>query len=340
VVWGERIGGSPGGANALRALLNLAASLGVAEREGAGLLAIPAVANGRGLREAGVLPNAGPGLAAPAGEGRGAPDIAAALIEGEARALYLLGADPLATYPGRAAWEQALDAATTVVAHASVLGPGVAAYADVVFPSEAYAEKNGTVVHPDGRVQRLRQAIAHVGRVRPEWQVVADVARAAGFELDVHTSAMATRQLFDAVPFYAGLTLEGLAGHGVRWPAGDGAAKAPEADLGPFELEAPAAAPSPPNGELRLGAFRSLWAAPEVRISPSLRFLHPGSRVELAPADAVRLGIDEGATVEVAQNGTSVRGVAALRQAVPAGSVFVSDETAIVTGALVEVRPA
>jgi hypothetical protein len=42
----------------------------------------------------------------------------------------------------------------------------------------------------------------------------------------------------------------------------------------------------------------------------------------------------------VAQNGTSVRGRAALRSAVPDGSVFVSDETAIVTGALVEVRRA
>jgi NADH-quinone oxidoreductase subunit G len=226
------------------------------------------------------------------------------------------------------------------VAHASVLTPGIREHADVVFPAEAYAEKNGTVVHPDGRMQRLRQAIAHVGRVRPEWQVIADVARAAGFDLGVHTSAMASKQLFDAVPFYAGLTLEALAGHGLRWPAGDGAAKAPEADLGPFELEPPPAPPTPTGGALRLGAFRSLWAAPEVRISPSLQFLHPESRVELAPEDARRRGIADGVAVEVAQNGTSVRGRAALRQAVPSGSVFLSDETAIPTGALVEVRRA
>jgi hypothetical protein len=129
----------------------------------------------------------------------------------------------------------------------------------------------------------------------------------------------------------------------VRWPAEDGAAKAPEAELGPFDLEAPAPVPAATDGELRLGAFHSLWADPAVRISPSLRFLTtdpPTPRVELAPADAERLGVGEGETVEVAQNGTSVRGVAALRHAVPAGSVFVSDETAIGTGALVEVRKA
>jgi NADH-quinone oxidoreductase subunit G len=301
---------------------------------------VPAIANGRGLREAGVLPNAGPGFAAPAADGRGAPQIAAALGDGELRALYLLQVDPLVSHPDRAAWEHALERATTVIAHASVLTAGIEEHADVVFPAEAYAEKNGTVVHPDGRVQRLRQAIAHAGDVRPEWQVIADVARGAGFDLGVHTSAMATRQLFGAVPFYAGLTLEALAGHGLRWTVQEGAANAPEAELGPFDLEAPGPAPAAADGALRLGAFRSLWASPEVRISPSLQFLHPDPRVELAPADARRLGIDDGEAVEVAQNGTSVRGIAALRHAVPAGSVFVSDETAIGTGAVVEVRKA
>ena len=42
----------------------------------------------------------------------------------------------------------------------------------------------------------------------------------------------------------------------------------------------------------------------------------------------------------MAQNGTSVAATAALRNAVPAGSVFVSDETAPGAGELVEVRPA
>ena len=62
ILWGERLG-----AAALPALLDVAGALGLAERDGAGLLEIPAGANGRGLREAGVLPNAGPGLADAAG---------------------------------------------------------------------------------------------------------------------------------------------------------------------------------------------------------------------------------------------------------------------------------
>src|SRR5439155_13802889 len=96
------------GAHAVRALLNVAARLKLAESDGAGLLELPSDTNGRGLREAGVLPNAGPGLQAPAAEGRAAPEIAAALAAGELGAAYLLHADPLRTYPDRALWDRAL----------------------------------------------------------------------------------------------------------------------------------------------------------------------------------------------------------------------------------------
>ena len=70
IVYGERLLAGPGGDVAARALLNVAARLGLAGRDGAGLLEIPASTNGRGLREAGFAGGHGPGyatLAEPAG---------------------------------------------------------------------------------------------------------------------------------------------------------------------------------------------------------------------------------------------------------------------------------
>ena len=76
-----------------------------------------------------------------------------------------------------------------MIAVESVLTDTLREYADVVFPAEAYAEKEGTLTHPDGRVQRLRPAIgrpqgrsaaARHGRARRLWQVIADVAARAG----------------------------------------------------------------------------------------------------------------------------------------------------------------
>ena len=62
VLWGERLTAGPDGVRAAQALLDLAGTLGIADTDNAGLLEIPAQSNGRGLREAGALPNAGPRL--------------------------------------------------------------------------------------------------------------------------------------------------------------------------------------------------------------------------------------------------------------------------------------
>jgi NADH-quinone oxidoreductase subunit G len=345
VLWGERLVTGGPGADAARALLNLAGALDLTGREGAGLLEIPTAANGRGLREAGVLPGAGAGYAASELGGRDAAGIAAAAADGELSALYLLRTDPLRDLPGREAWAAALAKATTVVAHAQFLTEGLREHADVVFPAEAYAEKEGTVTHPDGRVQRLRSAIAHPGDVRPEWQVIADVALRAGLDLQVLTGAMASAQLFAAVPFYAGLTLDELGGRGVRWPEREGAADAfADVALGPFTLEEPEPVPEA-NGRLRLGTFRSIWASEEVLVSPALHFLHPSQRVEMSPDDARRLDVAPGERVRVGGDGTAVTATVTVRAAIPAGSVFLEtgvpeDSASALEGPLVEVRKA
>jgi NADH-quinone oxidoreductase subunit G len=243
VLWGERLTAGPDGARAAQALLDLAGALGIAETDGAGLLEIPAQANGRGLREAGVLPNAGPGLSRIDVDGCDARGIAEGLIAGELSCLYLLGANPMAGagvpggagMPGGAGvpegpgplggasqddrflWERALESATTVISHTSFLTDALSEHADVVFPAGVYPEKEGTIVHPDGRIQRLRPAVAQPGQARAEWQVIADVAQRVGLDLDVLSAQMASQQLFDAVAQYAGLTLEEIGGRGIRW---------------------------------------------------------------------------------------------------------------------------
>ena len=319
IVYGERALTAAGA----RALLNLAGRLGL-ERPGAGLIEVPSVPNARGLREAGFAPGHGPGYATLAEPGRDARGIAEGLAAGELSTVWLNYADPVRYFPDRALWESALGTAQTVIAVESLLTDTVREHADVVFPGEAYPEKEGTVTNLDGRVQRLRVAIGRPkGRsglpgsgVRPLWQVISDLG-----DLGVLTGAAASQQLFEAVPFYAGLTLDEIGGRGVRWPqrvtewqGWEGAG-----------LDVPPAAPAAGDGRLRLGTFRSLWASKEVDVSPILQFLIPQQTVELSPADADELGVREGERVEVGTNGTRIEGTVKLRAAVPAGSVFVGE---------------
>ena len=228
-------------------------------RDGAGLLEVPAAANGRGLREAGVLPERRPGpRATPQRAGPRRRGIAAGRAAGELTALYLLHADPLRDQPDRAAvGARRSSRRTHGRSRTRASSPRALARArDVVFPAESYAEKEGTVTHPDGRVQRLRRPIGRPGDVaRRVAGPRRAVAARSGTDLGVLTGAMAHAQLFEAVPFYAGLTLEEIGGRGVRWPEREQAAAHPAGEPAPFDARPTRPPPRPPTARLRLGTL-------------------------------------------------------------------------------------
>ena len=303
VLWGERLLAGERGAETTEALLALAGALGIADKPESGLIAIPADANGRGLREVGCSPHLGPGLtdAPESGDPAGA----------EGGALLLVGTE----LP-----EAALEQAAAVIAFSSFPSEALEREADVIFPAETYAEKEGTVTHPDGRVQRVRQALGHAGEVRPGWQVLADLCERLEAGTGVLTAPMVTALMNEAVPFYAGLTLEEVGGLGVRWQDREAASALPEARPSDEALADPPAAAE----GLRLAGAPTLWTGGGVAHSPSLRFLDTGPTAELSVEDARRIGVSSGDQVELSAGGESVLAVAAVRTGVPAGSVFLS----------------
>jgi NADH-quinone oxidoreductase subunit G len=327
VIWGDRIAQGARERQTVARLLQLAGDLELAATEGAGLIEVPSGANGRGLREVGCVPNMKPGLADADERGRSAGQIAEALAEGQLSALLLLQADPLRTHPDRVAWERALENANFVVAFSDFVNQSIEQHAHVVFPAEAYAEKEGTVTHPDGRLQRVRQTIGRAGEVHAQWHVLlALVSRLLDSSpFDSFTGPLLSSHVFDSVPFYAGLSLDEIGGRGVRWQTRDAASKlaAPELPDGDAELDLP---PALPDG-LHLGTVRVLWASRETDHSPSLRFLSPHQRAEISPADAARVGVATGDEVLVGVNGTRVKASAAVRSSVPEGSVFLMEGT-------------
>jgi NADH-quinone oxidoreductase subunit G len=330
VLWGERASAGERGGKAIDALLAVAGALEIAERPESGLIEIPSGANGRGLREVGVSPTFGPGFSDVADPGLAAAEIGRALSAGDLSTLLLLHANPLRELSYRPTWSAALARADAVVAFSDFLTPELEAHATVVFPAECNAEKEGTLTHPDGRLQRVRQAIPHLGEVRAGWSVLAELCERLGSPLSppagangagpVRTAPMVTAAVAAAVPFYAGIALDEIGGRGVRWQDREAASSAPAAELPDAPLDTP---PDLPGG-LRLGAAPSLWASPAVEHSPSLRFLVPQQRAELSPADAQRLGIGQDDEVEVTAGERSLRATAKLRQAVPPGSVFLT----------------
>src|SRR6185312_7808171 len=120
--------------------------------------------------------------------------------------------------------------------------------------------------------------------------------------------------------------LEEIGGRGVRWQEREAASEFPSSDIGTGSVEPPPATSArTTNGALRLGTYRPIWAAPEVEISPALKFTVAQQLLELAPEDAQRLGIASGEAVEVSQNGTALKAVAHVRTGVQAGTAFLAD---------------
>ena len=119
---------------------------------------------------------------------------------------------------GRELWERALGRASTVVAHVE-LPDGRPARARERRVPRAGLRREGGHDRPPGRAHPAAAAGRRApGRsTRAQWQVIADLAARIGLDLEVLTGPMASQQLFDAVPFYAGLTLEEIGGKGVRW---------------------------------------------------------------------------------------------------------------------------
>jgi NADH-quinone oxidoreductase subunit G len=353
VVWGERLGTGEGGAGALRALVDLALLAGLDGGDTSGLIEVPTGANGRGLREVGCLPNLGPGLrdTAPGATGLTAGEAASAAARGEIEAFYLLHSDPLREQRGAPLWEQALAQARFVVAHEQFLTESVERHADVVFPAESYAEKEGTLTHPDGRIQRLRPAIGRPGEVRTEWQLLAELGRRLGLDLPDLTPGMVLAAIEASVPFYAGLSFDAIGGRGVRWQELPQAGELAREVLGELrfgEPSAPPAALESKAGTLALSIVPSLWASWETERSPVLAFLAPEQEIQLNPRDAERAGVTPGERVAVAVNGNAVHATVRLREATRPGCAELVAGTAtdnpnvLANGrpVAVEVRPA
>jgi NADH-quinone oxidoreductase subunit G len=332
IVWRERIGREDGG---VEALLELAGSCG------AGMLEVPDFANARGLREAGCLPDAGPGLTE-AETGRSTEEIRDGLISGEIESLILFGVDPLRDFPDTPAWQKALAAARHIVSF-STFDSATSAAADVVFPLETHAEKDGTVTHPDGRLQRVRPSASRPGDIRPGWGVLAELSLALGQDTGIDSQPSAFAALADAAPIYSGIADSDIGGRGLRWQEGPSASSLPSpGPEGPAGSDSPdtergapsghtetsdaargvASAESDPAGPFRLGTYRDLWVGAITELNPPLRFLAPVQRVEMAVSDVERLKLKAGDEVQVAQNGTSVRAKVAPKERVAEGTVF------------------
>jgi NADH-quinone oxidoreductase subunit G len=181
-----------------------AAALAAADATGARFVLATRRAGDRGALAAGVHPALGPGgrrLNDPGerdelervwgpvmttGPGRDAIDIVRAAAARELDVLYLVGVDPLRDVPDAALARRALQNVDTVVVQSIELGD-LAPFVSVFLPAASILERDGHVSDWEGRSQRVRPLRTSAGISRPDWEIFAGLAAAAGGDLGFDT---------------------------------------------------------------------------------------------------------------------------------------------------------
>jgi NADH-quinone oxidoreductase subunit G len=320
IIWGERLWRD---AEAVPALHACARALEMHQRIGPGLLEVPEESNARGLREVGCLPDAKPGLEH-IEFGLRSDEIKSGLASHEIGFVLLANVDPVRTYPDSDGWRQAL--AGSFVVSISSFDDESTRLANLVIPAETFAEKEGTVTHPDGRLQRLRRNVPLPEGMIPGWRFLAAVAAELGADLAPESPAEVFEALSKEVSFYDSITYEEIGGTGLRWGDRDpGQSWTPPEAPGVLSM----AGTQVEFGEhqLLLGTYRDLWATDVTKRNPALRFLMPKQKLELHAKDAEDLELATGDEVTVSVNGHSVEATVAIRERMRPGAAFLIEGT-------------
>ena len=135
--------------------------------------------------------------------------IHAMLIDGE----NTLGSDPDRTH-----CEHALGSLDHLVV-IDIFMTETAEKADVVFPATAWGETDGSCTNTERRIQRVRSAVTPAGEARPDWWIVAAIARRLGFSgFDFESPEEVFEELCRVSPIYAGLDWNLIESGEYQWP--------------------------------------------------------------------------------------------------------------------------
>jgi len=177
---------------AARELATLVAVAGHLGRTGSAILALAARGNLRGSCAVGVLPDRLPGSRGPddreasqrlgeiwGREPHAADGLDVAAMLERVSALIVVADDPPTALPAGAAARSALGRAHRLIV-LDAFRTETAQQAHVVLPIAAFVETDGSVTSAEGRVLRVRAAIAPPGEARPGWRVLTDLLARLG----------------------------------------------------------------------------------------------------------------------------------------------------------------
>jgi predicted molibdopterin-dependent oxidoreductase YjgC len=346
IVYGTGITQHTGGTDSVRALANLAILTGNIGRRGSGIYALQRENNGQGACDMGALPDFLPGyrrvadaqarrdfeqrwrVNLPPDAGLTAVEIIEQAKEGKVKGLYVIGENPVLSFPHSSLVTEALASLDFLVVQDMFLTE-TARLATVVLPATSFAEKEGTFTNLEGRVNRVQKAIEPIGESLPDWEIILRLADKMESPLPFSSLQQVTGEIEELVPLYEGYTdLErlyqaepdtwetrrtygGQLSKGVaRFSPVEYTPQAGEAkESHPFTLLAGTILYHFGTGNRSLRAWR-------------LKKFSPQSFVEIGESDAKKLGLTDGDGVKIISPIGEVTTMVKITDTLPEGMLF------------------
>jgi NADH-quinone oxidoreductase subunit G len=137
--------------------------------------------------------------------------IADAVKFGTVKALITLGENPMRL--GISAEQLSALSAFIVM---DILSNDATENATIVLPAFAFAEKRGSMINGEGRLQRLNRAVRGPGEARDDWEILRDLIQACAGQNSIYSIEDVFRQMAEAVPQLAGLSLSKIGDLGIQ----------------------------------------------------------------------------------------------------------------------------
>ena len=319
ILCGEGIVRRPDGYQNVLKLVDLAWITGKLGRPGCGVTTVTEEPNEQGAVDMGVAPEFLPGLASfedqamrdklakawdvtlPAtGSGADLIEILKRCRSGQIRALYVVGENPLATLPASLEVRAALDRLELLVVQDPFLTE-TGQMAHAVLPATTSAEKDGTMTNLEGRVLRVRQAMDAIGESVPDWQILTALANGLGSQWEYESANDIQAEIMKLLPGYYNLgqpkkilpTADQYLSNGYAAAAAGRYKSARSENARPFTLV---------MGQLLYHSGKMSTLAPGlIKIGPNT------GRIRMNPADMERLNLEDGATVKLTSDRSSLQ---------------------------------
>jgi predicted molibdopterin-dependent oxidoreductase YjgC len=253
------------------------------------------------------------------------------------RGLYIMGENPVISDPNIAhaeEWVRGLE----FLAVQDLFLTETARWADVVLPGSSFAEKSGTYVNTERRIQLAEAALEPPGQSRRDLDILIDLSNRLGLKTKWKGPEDVMKEIAKVTPSWRGVTYKGLKGGGLQYPVLTPDSKGtaflfdesfPTADgralFVPVEYAAPEELPDEEYPFImNTGRQMYHWhTGTMTRRSIGLDSREPTPVVEINPRDAVELGVSEGDTVRVTSRRGSMLIGARLSDRQARGQIFI-----------------